>query len=46
MMWVIWNLIWVHLEMVFDQDINTTPSPSPAPLGPITRARARQSTIM
>jgi hypothetical protein len=25
-----------------DEDINTTPTPSPAPLSPITRARARQ----
>jgi hypothetical protein len=42
MTWVIWNLIWVHFEMVFDEDINTTPTPSPTPLGPITRARAHQ----
>jgi hypothetical protein len=25
-----------------DEDINTTPTPSLAPLGPLTRARARQ----
>jgi hypothetical protein len=30
------------LGEVGDEDINTTPTPSLAPLGPLTRARVRQ----